>query len=263
MNYVPAQIPFSNDSIAIDKLNEKSPTGNSIQIDTQCGDCNEYQLSVSSTDSGLFEGSDQISVSDVPSDQRKKNSFYRWFKRKLWCIRRSKSSDSNRIKSQTFRNAKIEIRKAASERKSSESPKPEPALQEELATVKKPTGVKTIHPATPAVKKPINDAPSLEVPEDVKAMVQKTPQVVPAKERQVTFSDTVKTHIKTKYITAEEYQQIRGMDMNNRNMLYQYNQSAESTKTPKKCIVEEKNTFVRNKADHRKCKHVNENPMKV
>ena len=143
------------------------------------------------------------------------------------------------------------------------SPKSELVPQEE-PPVKKPTGVKSVHLATPAVKKSNNESSAVEVPPEEVETMQKTPQIVPPKERQVTFSDTVKTHIKTKYITAEEYQQIRGMDLNNRNMLYQYNQqSVEPTKTPKRCIVEEKNTFVRNKADHRKCKHTNENAMKI
>lgn len=41
------------------------------------------------------------------------------------------------------------------------------------------------------------------------------------KDRQVTFSDTVRTHIKTKYVTAEEYKQIRGMNAATGRIMYQ------------------------------------------
>lgn len=53
------------------------------------------------------------------------------------------------------------------------------------------------------------------------------------KDRQVTFSDTVRTHIKTKYVTAEEYKQIRGMNATTGRIMYQIVKSRDGDDHPK------------------------------
>lgn len=196
-----------SESIALPSSNTNS------QLPSQTDEINaENQLSVSRSEGNLFDPAEQISLSDVPSDQRQKNSFYRWFKRKLWCIKRSKSADSLRVKTGgTLRNVKMEAKKT--------TPEFEPQAAEKSKVDTEPQSSQ--HPVS-------HQNRAVQTP-NVNSETPSTPQIssAPIKDRQVTFSDTVKTHIKTKYVTAEELQQIRSMNMNNRRILYQYPQNAE------------------------------------
>lgn len=215
MNYVPTWLRLPRISNGME--NKPSKTSEEpLSNDNEKADSSEHQLSVSSTEKNLFEGQDRISVSDVPSDQRKKNSFYRWFKRKLWCIKRSKSAESNRVRNPARKNAKAEIKQSATEKpKETKLPSTKVPLAEVDQNDPYEPEVAVIRPTTAKTpNESVQDAPV-------------TPQAAALKERQVTFSDTVKTHIKTKYVTAEELQQIRGMNLNNRRILYQYNQNPD------------------------------------
>lgn len=159
--------------------------------------------------------SDEDSAERDAPQTLKKHSFYRWFKKKLWCIKASSSVQSE----------------------------PDDTIQHITPNLHDKEHVhisevhKVIKPAekleSPVVNTPQEPSSNEEQAADTvveKISPEKKP---PVKERQVTFSDTVKTHIKTKYVTAEELRQIRGMNPNARRIMYHLMtlKGSEETKT--------------------------------
>ncbi len=150
------------------------------------------KISVSRTAGEAAEGG---VVSPVRSRRHK---FCRWFKRKFWCIRGNSVMESPASgKSSGSQQEKLSRTAEGDPVDDSKNPNPR-----ESKKSKAEANDRTVH--------------TTNVVADRKVSKEKKPR-----ERQVTFSDTVRTHIKTKYVSAEEYKQIRGMNPNSRRIAYQ------------------------------------------
>lgn len=148
--------------------------------------------------------SEQLQVQRQPSLQRKPqqsvarrkaNSFCNWVRRKLWCLRANSPMEPN-----------LRL--------------PQPIEAQAV------TGEGS-HASNVDLKKSVHDPGDRGLSSVAKVMPAGSESVegegvkARPRERQVTFSDTVRTHIKTKYVTAEEYKQIRGMNAATGRIMYQ------------------------------------------
>lgn len=146
---------------------------------------------------------------DIPQTG-KKRSLYRWFRNKFWCIRPASSPDFE---------SDYSIPQTSSEIHNGEHVHVNTEMSQ-LTTSVEETKTSTLN------NQSITTFNDKEQPTTTQMVVEKLPSQImtktPAKERQVTFSDTVKTHIKRKYVTAAEMRQIRGMNTNDRKITYQF-----------------------------------------
>lgn len=145
---------------------------------------------------------------DIPQTG-KKRSLYRWFRNKFWCIRPASSPNSepdysiSQTSSETHNGEHVHVNTEVSKLTTS-------VEETKASTLNNHSITTSNNEEQPAVTQTVEKLPS--------QMMTKTP----SKERQVTFSDTVQTHIKRKYVTAAEMRQIRGMNTNDRKITYQF-----------------------------------------
>lgn len=121
-----------------------------------------------------------------------KPSCCQWLKWKLWCV-----------KSTSKGNPYLKAVKITEEEK--------PVQEEEEISEEDDSDSETPSTST--------SCQSSSVASEAKQRAE-TPTSNPTKDRQVTFSDTVRTHVKTKYITLEEYQMMKEMQLHNGRILY-------------------------------------------
>ncbi|XKL68247.1 hypothetical protein PGB90_003738 [Kerria lacca] len=186
---------------------------------------NKLKISISQS----LNAENHQEVSKLPT-KSKKNNLFRWFRKKLWCL---KSNSPMELQHSNDESSADDSKIVLAEKESTEKIK----RKSNIHNLKK----SMVQPNDQIVQKTMVTAKKRE-PQT---------QTEEIKDRQVTFSDTVRTHIKTKFVTAEEYKQIRGMNPNSRRVMYHIvqltNKPIKDVSKPKVQLVNSKVTRLHKK----------------
>lgn len=164
----------------------------------------------------------------------RKHLIYQWLKRHLWCVRSSSPSSASPStpqysyrrpnESSPSQDERVLIAKQPDKKYFDDVAATTPntpsferrTSRSSVQSVNSENGVATIPSPVSGVDGNDYETASTRSDPHVKGLTGRSSTAVaggarPQDERQVTFSDTVRTHIKTKYVTADEYRQIRGI----------------------------------------------------